>query len=751
MFDGGFVNPLLAFGALLAVVPIVIHLLNRRRHKPLSFGAMRFVLAAHQRTRRRAQLESLLLLLLRVLAIALLGLAIARPYVGRDSLLEGLTDERLDVVLLVDTSASTGYREGLGEVFDRIVARARDIVGDLDESTGDRVRVILVDDAPRAASGRSVREAAAVIEALATPSPASADLVGAVALAEECLDEWSADGGDARIVLLTDMQRHTFDAALVGAGAAPGVDGLGVGEADPLRQALDRLAARDARIVVEDLGPTSPHPPNLGVARVDLLGPAPSMGAPARVEVTIANHGPDPVTGVRVALEVDDTRLPVRTVDVDPGDTTNAAFTVRWSKSGPVRLTASLPGDGLAFDDARSLVVEVAPPVRALLVNGAPDDEAIELDETGLLAAVLSPPAEAGLALAGSAPFEPRTLLAAELEAGAVELDGFDVIWLANVAQLSTRTIERLEAWTRAGGALVVSMGDQIAPADWNARAFADDGTGLLPAQLLEVRAVSDRRREYYRVRAFDETHPALAFFADERFRRLLVEVPVFEYVAAVPLPDARVLAELDDGGAPLLVERAFGRGRTYLFTTSIDSAWTRLPQSPRTLVPLTHEWLKSAARRARPPVNVEVGEPLRFEVEGYPRRPVAYGPEGRRRELDGEPVDLGGGRWRVTVTESADRPGPWSAEVGDEVAALFAVGFDAAEGDLERLPGDPSARHPALVPASAGASTDASAGGDPSGGGGELWRLLIALVLGFLVIESLFSAYLGRRRRSMP
>lgn len=750
MFDGGFVNPLLAFGALLAVVPIIIHLLNRRRHKPLAFGAMRFVLAAHKRTRRRAQLESLLLLLLRVLAIALLGLAIARPYVGRDSLLEGLTDERVDVVLLIDTSASTGYREGLGEVFDRIVARAREVVSDLDESTGDRVRVILVDDAPRAASGRSVREATAVIEALSAPSPSSADLVGAVALAEECLDEWSADGGDARILLLTDMQRHTFDAPAAEARATEG-DGDGVGAGDPLRLALDRLAERGARIVVEDLGPDSPHPPNLGVVRVDLLGPAPSIGAPARVEVTVANHGPDPVTGVRVALEVDDTRLPVRTIDVDPGDTRSAAFTVRWSESGPVRLTASLPGDGLAYDDERSLVVDVAPPVRALLVNGAPDDEAIELDETGLLAAVLSPPAEAGLGFAGSAPFDPRTILPAELEAGAVELDEFDAIWLANVAQLSTRTIERLTAWTRAGGALVFSAGDQVAPADWNARAFADDGSGVLPAQLLEVRAVSDRRREYYRVRAFDESHPALAFFADERFRRLLVEVPVFEYVASSPLPDARVLAELDDGGAPLLVERPFGRGRTYLLTTSIDSAWTRLPQSPRTLVPLTHEWLKSAARRARPPVNVNVGEPLAFEVEGYPRQPVAYGPEGRRREIDAEPVDLGGGRWRVTVTDSADRPGPWNVEVADEVVALFAVAFDAAEGDLERLPGDPSDRHPALVPASAGGGAASSDANDPSDGGGELWRVLIAGVLAFLVLESLLSAFLGRRRRSMP
>ena len=55
-----------AFGALLASVPLLIHLLNRQRHRPLEWAAMKFVLAAYRKTRRRAQLENLILLLLSV-------------------------------------------------------------------------------------------------------------------------------------------------------------------------------------------------------------------------------------------------------------------------------------------------------------------------------------------------------------------------------------------------------------------------------------------------------------------------------------------------------------------------------------------------------------------------------------------------------------------------------------------------------------------------------------------------------------
>ena len=57
----GFLHPALAWGAALAAVPLLIHLLNRQRHRPQPWAAMRFVLAAYRRTRRRAQLENLLL------------------------------------------------------------------------------------------------------------------------------------------------------------------------------------------------------------------------------------------------------------------------------------------------------------------------------------------------------------------------------------------------------------------------------------------------------------------------------------------------------------------------------------------------------------------------------------------------------------------------------------------------------------------------------------------------------------------
>src|SRR5437588_794237 len=68
----------LAAGAVAAgavSVPIIIHLLNRRRFRVMSWAAMRFLLAAQRKNSRRMRLEQLILLLVRCLLVLVVVLA----------------------------------------------------------------------------------------------------------------------------------------------------------------------------------------------------------------------------------------------------------------------------------------------------------------------------------------------------------------------------------------------------------------------------------------------------------------------------------------------------------------------------------------------------------------------------------------------------------------------------------------------------------------------------------------------------
>src|SRR2546426_8553264 len=76
----GFVTPwFFAAGLLLASVPIIIHILNRRRFKIVNWAAMEFLLRAMRKNRRRLRFEQWLLLAVRCCVLLLLGIALARP------------------------------------------------------------------------------------------------------------------------------------------------------------------------------------------------------------------------------------------------------------------------------------------------------------------------------------------------------------------------------------------------------------------------------------------------------------------------------------------------------------------------------------------------------------------------------------------------------------------------------------------------------------------------------------------------
>lgn len=99
-----FLQQSLLWGLLAAGIPVIIHLLNRRRHRTVKWAAMEFLLKATRESRGKKKLKYLVILACRALAIAALVFAIARPLVSG---FLGVGGGKLDtVILILDRSAS---------------------------------------------------------------------------------------------------------------------------------------------------------------------------------------------------------------------------------------------------------------------------------------------------------------------------------------------------------------------------------------------------------------------------------------------------------------------------------------------------------------------------------------------------------------------------------------------------------------------------------------------------------------------
>jgi hypothetical protein len=145
-----FVFPILLGGLLLVGVPILLHLIMRQKPKTLPFPAFRFLLQRHKTNLRKLQLRHLLLLALRILVIAAVCLALARPKLHHAGLaLRG--DQPVAAILVFDTSASMEYRTSDGPTrLDEARKRGLELLDELPEGS----RVAILDTAEMVQSGR---------------------------------------------------------------------------------------------------------------------------------------------------------------------------------------------------------------------------------------------------------------------------------------------------------------------------------------------------------------------------------------------------------------------------------------------------------------------------------------------------------------------------------------------------------------------------------------------------------------------
>ncbi len=228
-----FLAPLLLTLGLAAAVPLLLHLMRRRLGTRVEFPAARYLVRAEQENSRRLRLRNLALMLLRVLLIALIALAAARP-VGK---LAGTGHPATALAIVLDNSLSTGAVEDGAPVLSRLTALAGEVLARA--STGDRLWLITPDGTVR---GGNADELAASAVAL-VPTGGGGDLPLAVNRAASLVE---AVGLPARqIMVLTDGQASSWArtvepnrvavSAFMPAGSPPPNRGVVLAEARPLR------------------------------------------------------------------------------------------------------------------------------------------------------------------------------------------------------------------------------------------------------------------------------------------------------------------------------------------------------------------------------------------------------------------------------------------------------------------------------------------------------------------------------------
>jgi hypothetical protein len=627
-------TPGLAVAGVLAAVgvPLLIHLLFRRRYRIVPWAAIRFLLVAERRHHRR--LEQWLLLLLRILVLALpLGAMVAAtdwaeplwqhlwPNAGQTL----IRAPRTHHVIILDRSLSlTAQPEGAAssrwEAVKRQAAKLLEQAG-----AGDSFTVVAVGEGaetivpgPAQESDRVMREIYAL-----PPSHGNTPLAAALPLIHEALDRSPASYPRKQVTFITDLQQSAWQGIL-----RSGTD------QHPVAESWQRLADR-AEIVLLDVAQHDTD--NLCVADLSISEPAPLVQGAVSATAVVANYGQREYRNLVVQLlvgrpgsdyERPAAREQVLIAHLPPG----GRVTVTFGQQNPLRFTETgqhlvlvqvSSGDALAADDRRGVVVSVRAAIPVLLVEGRPE-ASLQRRTAGDLQRALLPDSAA----AEWTPARPRMVTVTEfLDPALGALDEYEAVYLCDLPLPSPEWVPRLEAFARKGGSILLGLGPQAGQhlQDYN-RVLHKAGRGLLPFPLEEVVGLNSTEGASYRLAAEEDAfrQPLLALFRDERVRGGLINVPFRRYVRVRPTPESGVKRWLDFVPArgtstvgatdPALLEWRWHKGRVFLFTSSFNEDWNDWPPLP-TYLPFHQELLRYAAVPADRH-TLEVGDTLE---EFYP------------------------------------------------------------------------------------------------------------------------------------
>ena len=733
-----FLNPLFLFGLLAAGIPLIIHLWNRRRVVTIDFSSLMFLVAAHRENARRFQLKQLLILLLRMAIIALIALALARPFLTLGLPIASVR-AKTDIVIVLDNSYSMAYQDVDGIRFEKAKALAINILETLRH--GDSAALILMSDIPNPIFRQLTPDLRSVTAAIndATVSYRATNVQPSLELAHEILAE--SEQLNKELYLISDFTRNgweSWDRLLNQSGARVSLIPVAEGEAHNTN--------------IEEIRPSN-----------QLIG----VNLPLQLNVTTANHSIAPLAQHMLTLFIGGEKQKTVSFSAAANESLNTTLTYNFFSPGTHIGYLTLTEDRLNVDNQHYFALNVIGEVRVLCVGeeteyltlalnphkNSRQQSAVSNQQRDFLNARQSPTADSRQLTADT------MILPTQCTPTAFEsfpLEDYDVIILADVPKITRQIGAQLQEFIRHGKSIIAFV-------SWhsNADSYNPLSDAWLPAQLGSTLTWTPPQQ----VRAYQAEHPVFDIFPNEGFSAQYA--PQFHSgVVLRPTSESKVIAHFGDE-TPFLVERNQGTSTILLYNCGLLRRQRNTPSAnagpslatndllvnPYFLPMLQQSVLYTAiANRNLLTWGGHVGDTY---TARYPRSAGGKASIHLKMTVDTPDNDGSGAdnSTAVPITEDGtlqfqgtERPGIYQVEVRTQDRLqrdFFAVNVDATEADLAQIPLQQAAARVGAqtIP---GTETEGTTVVDDAYNvkrhGREIWGELLLLTVCLMLLESFLS-----------
>jgi len=618
-----FLNPFLLFGSLALAIPVLIHLVRREKSEIVPFSSLMFLLKVPKRAIRQQKIKNLLLMALRLLILALLVGAFARPYMTQPAKPAASATANRGVVMMLDNSYSMQY----GDNFQKLKAEAQKRI-DAMRAT-DRMAIVAFNEnaslLSRSTSDKNALKA--VVDAL-EPSFFGTRYYEAFTLADRALTEF---GGDQKqLIVISDFQRNGWN-----------------------RSSRESIIGTDVKIETVNLAVQNPN--NVGIDNVSVDQTSFTRTYAGRVIARIHNYRKDIPVDVTVSVSLNDKDLDRKKLTISANSSALAEFTgfdlpMGFSK-GRIHIDSN---DPLKVDDDFLFALQRREKLKLLIVDTGKPKQSLYLRQ-----AYTSSP---------DLPFELTVVPVSSVTPE--EFAKYEVAIINDVPRLPDKAREKLDDLRKSGQGQLVILGENAETGWWNDYA-------KLPVKVEQrIFVAKDRGKPSVSLTTYDRNHSIFKPF-EKSTRVVLNSAQFFAYMNVEAKPGAVVLAKYEDG-SPVIVESSKEDHGMLVFNSTVDSKWNDLPYKP-SFLPLFQEMIRYLSRYNENRSWYALGEGIPVVAGLDSVAAAVIDPKGGRQALG----DLSAGQARF-YTPSL--PGFHEIRVGPDTK-LVAVNPPSSEGNLDSMP----------------------------------------------------------------
>jgi len=578
-------SPTYLIGALGVAAPILIHLMTRRQRMHQRFSAIYLLLQSKNRSIKQSRPNKKFLLFIRCLAITLLSLAMANPIFSLgDSTSLGVKGP-IAIVFILDDSYSMATQINQKSYYSRAVKALLDTNKTLPAKS--TFSIVLASSPSRVLQQwTTVSGKARTLLKSSQPSSRTTDIGAAIKKSIFLLKE--APQKNKLIYILTDRDKNGWNKEKFTSIKEKTSYIINIVDFSKMQHGINKAAIEHTEVKQEFLS-------NSRVIKV-------------KVKTTNLSKS-NPIRKLNVSLWINGEKQTEGNLDIPINSSTEKEFSFPLGSNNSISGEVRIEDDSLLKDNLRFFSYQPDRTIKTLVVDGDPNTVEHQ-SETFYLERALNP------FTSSLSNIEPTLSTLAELPRH--NLFNYSVIILCNAYNLPLGYEQELEKFVLRGGALFIALGSHV-----NAKFYNEKLGNILPVFLKSVHQVG-MNDEPFRFLIKPSKHPVLKIFEEQTLEEMK-NIEFRSIYSIIARKDSKFTTPVVfSNKLPALIESTSGKGKVFLFVSTIDRDWNNFPIQP-TFLPWIQRWIKYSARGLDSLIQKEllVGEPFNWRIS--PKNKKAY------------------------------------------------------------------------------------------------------------------------------